>query len=517
MKIKLSERITTVEDNNLIVSMEGVETIQGSQRMLAVGQGVRARIGVDADGRKQIEAILFDRDKYDDSKVESWLETHEKSILEAMHLIQVNAPDGSFEDKALRIQRAIDDSSSFTGVAFVEFVFDDKVIVSSEKGLYEVPWTENDGVIEIGEPTEVTVEYKQKQMEALNAKIRKRNEPNWECHEALGKDGAFKVLETSDTAKGRVYKVVLIEAGTSFTKKRHYPRRTIQEAAPEFAGLKMYLNHPTDREEYERPERSLDEWISTITEAWYEDGKAMGLVHVHNKDFMDMLEDKVFMEHVGISINASGRRHEAMISGEKMEIIDRIFAPRSVDWVTEAGARGRVLELVESIREKKETKEIAEMNLKEFKEKHPDKFELIKKEISESMQGEVQSKIDEAVKEAVEKAKAPYLEAEKRAARQKIEEKATKMIEGSGLPKKGIKTFCERFLRENPNLKEEDVEESVKKFVKSEAEHLKNLGIGVKVGIDAQHDGDNRESVDQEVTADLEESLGLNEKEDDKK
>jgi len=57
---------------------------------------------------------------------------------------------------------------------------------------------------------------------------------------------------------------ILISKGTNHNKKRHYPASTLQEAAPHFAGLKMYINHPTKRQEMEMPERNLKDWASTI-------------------------------------------------------------------------------------------------------------------------------------------------------------------------------------------------------------------------------------------------------------
>lgn len=506
MKIKLSERVTTVEDNDLVVSMEGVEVIAGSQRTISVGQGVKARIGVDSDGKKQVESILFDRDKYDESKVENWLENNEKSIVESLHLIQVNAPEGSFEDTAIRLQKTINDSDKFTGMAFVEFVFDDHAIISTEKGMFQIDWKEGEGQIDlIGEPVPVETQFVTKQKEALNAKLKGRNKPNCDIDETIGK---FKVLESTEKDEGRLYKVILIEAGTSFTKKRHYPKRTIQEAAPLFAGLKMYLDHPTEREEFEKPERSLDQWMSTIVESWFEDGKALAHVHVHNKDFIEALSDSVFMEHVGISINASGRRHEAVIQGENMEVIDKIFAPRSVDWVTEAGARGRVLELVESIENTKKTKEILNMDLKEFKEKRKDLYEQIVAEVKESLKGETKEAIEKAVEEAVK----PYVEKDQKAIRERVASKAKALIEGSGLPQKGIAAFCQRFLSEHQDLEEEKVEEVVKEAIKKEAEYLQSMGAGVKIGVGSSPDEE--QTVVQEAQSNIEERLGLKKEEE---
>ncbi len=154
-----------------------------------------------------------------------------------------------------------------------------------------------------------------------------------------------------DQKTGILEKVCLIEAGTNEAKRRHYPKATVEEAAANFKGLKMYVNHPTQAEEQARPERDLRDWGSTILEAWPDNGKAMAKVAIHDPWLKELLADPVARQNIGLSINCRGQFYEGTINGKPMQVVEKILVEKgehgrksSVDWVTEPGARGRVME-----------------------------------------------------------------------------------------------------------------------------------------------------------------------------
>jgi hypothetical protein len=139
----------------------------------------------------------------------------------------------------------------------------------------------------------------------------------------------------------------------------------------------MYINHPTAKEEAERPERNLKDWVSTITESWYDNGKAMGKVAIHDAWLRERLHDPVARQHIGVSINTGGKLSIGKINGKDMQIVEKIVfsrqnGPVSVDWVTEAGARGRVSKLLrESNGKVKMEKEIKEVSFEELQRENP--------------------------------------------------------------------------------------------------------------------------------------------------
>jgi len=221
-------------------------------------------------------------------------------------------------------------------------------------------------------------------------------------------DVAFVSLREStyDEATGDI-NVILIEAGTNEMKRRHYPVKTIEEAAPLFAGLKMYINHPTKQEEKERPERNLSDWASTIKESRAIDGKAAAKVSVHDPWLRERLANKTFRENVGLSINAGGLISYGKVNGKEMQIVEKITlnrrnGPASVDWVTEAGARGRVATKLFESRGRKKTMELTDVTLTEMLKERPDLIkelkESITKELKESKENtEKETKLTEAL------------------------------------------------------------------------------------------------------------------------
>lgn len=502
--------IKLVDGDQIVVSMERKDIIQGSQKMLALGQGVRAKLGKDADGKTAVEAFYFDRNRYSEEKVDKWMAKHKDKILESLHYVQMQAPAGSFEDTACQIQRSLDDENIFAGFVRVEFVFSDHVIVVvlDNGDMYDVPYTNNGTDIEFGTPVKVTLAVMKEKIKEFNDKAARFRESNVTIEDEKTN---FRLKEGTFDANNKKVVVVLIEAGVNYNKKRYYPKKTIQEAAPLFAGLKMYLDHPTEQEESQKPERSIREWLSTIEESWYEDGMALGRVHIHSPWLLENMADEVFRREIATSINASGRMHIGEINGQQMQIMDSILDPKSVDWVTEAGARGRVLQLQESQRLEKEKQEISNMKtIKELKEANPALYDSIVAEVTESMKGQTEIKINEAVEKAVtkalEKVNESATKAEKSAA---LKAKVTETVSSSKLPEKARTRFIENFIRENAEAKDAEIDAKLKESILSEIKYLNEMGAGIKIGVEP---GKASTSMIDEVTESILETAGLKEK-----
>jgi len=118
-------------------------------------------------------------------------------------------------------------------------------------------------------------------------------------------------------------------------------------------GTKMYWNHPTATEERERPERSLRDLAAELAgpAEWRADGPTgPGLyadAHVFGP-FRDAVNE--LAPHIGVSIRAMGKANKGQAEGREGNIIEEIVSAQSVDFVTEPGAGGRVLQLFESAR-----------------------------------------------------------------------------------------------------------------------------------------------------------------------
>lgn len=119
------------------------------------------------------------------------------------------------------------------------------------------------------------------------------------------------------------------------------------------AGTKMFWNHATPTEEAERPEGDLNalaaEFVSDAR--WdpqgvdgpglYADAKVFG-------PYQESIDE--LAKHIGVSIRASGRAVTGEAEGRKGRIIQQITQGRSVDFVTEPGAGGKILEMFEAAR-----------------------------------------------------------------------------------------------------------------------------------------------------------------------
>jgi hypothetical protein len=129
-----------------------------------------------------------------------------------------------------------------------------------------------------------------------------------------------------------------------------YPRETIEAAERDRifpAGTHMYLDHATEAQTWEKPEGSLRDLVGVLTEDARWDDESGGLVaeakiYSHWKPILAEMKDDI-----GVSIRASGEVKET----SEGRIVTRLTEARSVDFVTKAGRGGRILEVLESLRE----------------------------------------------------------------------------------------------------------------------------------------------------------------------
>jgi hypothetical protein len=327
--------------------------------------------------------------------------------------------------------------------------------------------------------------------------------------------GFIKLSESSYDEKSGEVEAILIEAGTNHDKKRHYPRSTIQEAAPHFAGLKMYLNHPTKREEQEQPERDITKWASTIVESRYDDGKAIGRIAIHDPWLRERMKDPVARKHIGLSILTGGRISYGDIGESKRyQIVEEIVfsrqnGPVSVDWVTEAGARGRVSKLLKETNTSTGGKsmDLKEAKLEDIKKENPnllkDLTESIKKEIQES--DEAKKKTEELKETQAENEK---LKKEKLLREQK-DSVADILKEAKTLPEITKERISKEFagtLYES----EKELKEAIQSRIKEELEYLNKLSEKGKIKTGSQ--GSKDESLKESLQKDLDTRAGIKEK-----
>lgn len=131
-----------------------------------------------------------------------------------------------------------------------------------------------------------------------------------------------------------------------------YTAENLAESAPLFkAGTEMFIDHPTETEEWERPERSIRDYAGVFLEdaTVGEDGALYTVCKVFSS-VNELIKDK--WEHIGVSINAW-----CADPISENGIVPPIAGVRSVDFVTTPGAGGAIIDLLESNRNDNYVKE----------------------------------------------------------------------------------------------------------------------------------------------------------------
>lgn len=131
-----------------------------------------------------------------------------------------------------------------------------------------------------------------------------------------------------------------------------YTAENLAASAPLFkAGTEMFIDHPTESEEWERPERSIRDYAGVFLEdaTVGEDGALYTICKVFS-GVNEIIRDK--WEHIGVSINAWCNEPIA-----ETGVVPVFAGVRSVDFVTAPGAGGAIIDLLESNRNNSITKE----------------------------------------------------------------------------------------------------------------------------------------------------------------
>lgn len=155
--------------------------------------------------------------------------------------------------------------------------------------------------------------------------------------------------EASSLGDGK-YRIRIIVPGQG--SSGIYTAENLAASAPLFkAGTEMFIDHPTESEEWERPERSIRDYAGVFLEdaTVGEDGALYTVCKVFS-GVNELIKDK--WEHIGVSINAW-----CADPISENGIVPPIAGVRSVDFVTTPGAGGAIVDLLESNRNDNYVKE----------------------------------------------------------------------------------------------------------------------------------------------------------------
>lgn len=226
--------------------------------------------------------------------------------------------------------------------------------------------------------------------------------------------------EASSLGDGK-YRIRIIVPGQG--SSGIYTAENLAESAPLFkAGTEMFIDHPTETEEWERPERSIRDYAGVFLEdaTVGEDGALYTVCKVFS-GVNELIKDK--WEHIGVSINAW-----CADPISENGIVPPIAGVRSVDFVTTPGAGGAIVDLLESNRNDNYVKE-AGMD-KEIESK----FDELKASLIEALNSKLEAAVA-TIQEA--KAEEPTEEASVDVDVDSVLEAGRKIAE-SGLPEAAI-------------------------------------------------------------------------------
>lgn len=172
--------------------------------------------------------------------------------------------------------------------------------------------------------------------------------------------------------------ITVIKPGFNKSKGRFYPADVLKRDHKIFEGAKMFVDHQTDSESKQRPEGSVNNWVGTIRNTWAEaDGTVKAKVAVIDPPFkakLDALNEKQMLGDMGVSIRAIGAARGAKVDGIDTTLVESFVRARSVDFVTFAGAGGRV-EAIES--ESNDDTDVDLISEAQLRERRPDLITII--------------------------------------------------------------------------------------------------------------------------------------------
>lgn len=203
--------------------------------------------------------------------------------------------------------------------------------------------------------------------------------------------------EATTLSKGR-YHAKLISAD-SWGSTAYYPRDVLaRDGSRVFhKGVKMYQDHLTESEQFERPEGSVANLVGKlISDSQFEESGDDGPGLYADVEFYPSYIDRIseLKEDVGLSIRADGLTEIGERDGRVGPVLVGMLRADSVDVVTQAGVGGRLTRMLEADRGK--------AGRPVEKESHPvtnvtkEEFDAFKAEISEQLKN-----IPDQVKEAV--------------------------------------------------------------------------------------------------------------------
>lgn len=167
-------------------------------------------------------------------------------------------------------------------------------------------------------------------------------------------ESAAGAMQQDPTAEGD-FPILIARVGWTEDKKSFYTEQCLREAAAEgtFDGIHQHLGHDDVQDTRRRGHRDTRDWVATVrpgtsvfkTRAEHPEIKDDGLYavsHAHAARAKEFLDDAFARKQIGISYTGTADFVRRTIDGHPTRVVRRITKAKTVDFVQNPNAGGRV-------------------------------------------------------------------------------------------------------------------------------------------------------------------------------
>lgn len=359
-----------------------------------------------------------------------------------------------------------DDSNCYV---WISDLYPTMAIYSLDGALFQIPYhIEGDQVI-LGTPVEVEMSYTVVPSDSAADAAE-------ESYRILAGDVSSFREAAYDEAAGALT-LTVIKPGFNLSKQRYYPAAVLKRDAHIFEGAKMFADHQSEREEKERPEGSVHNYVGNIKKVWAEsDGTVKANAIVIDPTFKAKLAElnkQNMLGEMGVSIRAIGEATKTKIEGTDTNYIESLIRARSVDFVTYAGAGGQVEAMESDSNNENDLDLVSESELRKRRpelvaliESHAQKDNATMKSMEQQLQ-EANTQLADA-KTKLTAAEAKIQESEKATKKATAAAELVKLLTESKLPEKAQERLKKQFA-------EALTSDGMKEAIEFEKDYLKSI------------------------------------------
>lgn len=354
-------------------------------------EGVSAAIGITKEGRTQVQSFIFDKSKFNLQEAKNWVKEHNSKLKENFNTSYLSMTYDCSVEGASKLPNSMNNTKDTFVPNDITEIYPDVMYANGRINKEQVAVRLND--VKSMEKF-ITPESFKKIKKMLVGLLK-------ESHEEMIRTSGFNLLEGEDSftaddfdiaikeathdSSVRKARVILIKSGES-KNGNIYSGKCLREATALFDGLPIYPNHSDSK-------RKVEEKVGFYSDPVFVGDDDNGEIHAianileSEKKMWDLIKEQhnhPKAKLCGFSISAFGKgRVLSEANGKSKRIIDTIISANSTDIVSNPSAGGKVLELLESVKNSyngnNQETSIGEeiMDEKTLREKFPDLVKVI--------------------------------------------------------------------------------------------------------------------------------------------